>query len=281
VSQHVSAAETTSDDVVRKVSGSSFYAAMRILPKAPRAAMYEIYAFCRAVDDIADDPGPVAGRKEQLQRWRGDIHSLYAGATPPHLGGLKSAIQNFNLRQDDFLAIIDGMEMDVGPPIRAPQLSTLDLYCDRVASAVGRLSVRVFGIDGDAGVTLAHHLGRALQLTNILRDLDEDAAVGRLYLPSEALRDAGIFATEPEMVLANPALARACAFVAEKARDHFQQADKILARCRRWNARAPSIMGEAYKLILDALERRGWTPPRHPVRVGRPRLLWILLRHAF
>jgi presqualene diphosphate synthase len=281
MSQPVTAAGNATDDVVRKVSGSSFYAAMRMLPKVQRAAMFEIYAFCRAVDDIADDPCPPAGRMEQLQRWRGDIHSLYAGSTAPHLRGLKSAIENFDLRPDDFLTIIDGMEMDVGAPIRAPEMSILDLYCDRVASAVGRLSVRIFGIKGDAGVALAHQLGRALQLTNILRDLDEDAAIGRLYLPSEALRKAGITAIEPASVLSSPEIGKACAFVAEKARYHFQEADRIMARCPRRNARTPNIMAEAYKLILDALEHRGWKPPRHPVRVGRPRLLWILLRHAF
>jgi len=242
--------------------------------------MYEIYAFCRAVDDIADDPGPAAGRKERLQKWRDDVHLLYSGGSPAHLRGLKSAIQNFDLRQEDLLAIFDGMEMDVGSPIRAPDMSMLDLYCDRVASAVGRLSVRIFGIPGEAGIALAHHLGRALQLTNILRDLDEDAAVGRLYLPCEALRQAGISGTDPEPVLADPAISKACAIIAEKARGHFQEADKIMAGCPRRNARAPSIMARAYRLILDALERRGWLPPRHPVRVGMPQLLWILLRHA-
>jgi presqualene diphosphate synthase len=277
----VSAAENTSEEAARKASGSSFYAAMRILPKAQRAAMYEIYAFCRAVDDIADDPGPAAGRKEQLQQWRRNVRSLYAGATLPRLGGLKSAIETFGLRQEDFLSIVDGMEMDVGDPIRAPDLSTLDLYCDRVASAVGRLSVRVFGIPGEDGVNLAHHLGRALQLTNILRDLDEDAAVGRLYLPAEALREAGIGATDPAIVLSDPALGKVCARVGAKAREHFGEAEKIMARCPRRNARAPSVMGEAYKLILDALEQRGWQSPRQPVRVGKPQLLWILVRHAF
>jgi presqualene diphosphate synthase len=281
MSQHVSAAGNVTDDAARKASGSSFYAAMRILPKVQRAAMFEIYAFCRAVDDIADDTGPAAGRLAQLQRWRADIRSLYAGSAPPNLRELKTAIQNFDLRQDDFLAIIDGMEMDVRSPIRAPEMSILDLYCDRVASAVGRLSVRIFGIDGEPGIALAHHLGRALQLTNILRDLDEDAAIGRLYLPSETLREAGIDATDPALVLSNPAIEKACALIVEKARYHFQEADKIMARCPRRNARAPSIMAEAYKLILDSLAQRGWTPPRHPVRVGRPRLLWILLRHAF
>jgi phytoene synthase len=278
----LSTAETTSGEAGRKASGSSFYAAMRILPKTQRAAMYEIYAFCRAVDDVADDPGPVAGRKEQLQQWRRDVHSLYSGAaTPPHLRGLQTAIRNFDLREDDCLAIIDGMEMDVGDPIRAPDASTLDLYCDRVASAVGRLSVRVFGIPGEAGIALAHHLGRALQLTNILRDLDEDAGVGRLYLPCEALRAAGIDATDPAEVLSSPTLAQACQNVAAKARGHFQAADKIMAGCPRRNARAPGIMADAYRLILDALEQRGWRAPRHPVRVGKPQLLWILLTHAF
>jgi presqualene diphosphate synthase len=277
----VSAAETTAEDAGRKASGSSFYAAMRILPKTQRAAMYEIYAFCRAVDDIADDPGPVVGRMERLQQWRDDIHALYVGTPPLHLHGLKTAIQNFDLREDNFLAIIDGMEMDVSAPIRAPDLSTLDVYCDRVASAVGRLSVRIFGISGDAGIALAHHLGRALQLTNILRDLDEDATVGRLYLPGETLREAGITATDPEVVLRDPALANVCASLVEKARYHFRESDKIMAGFPRRNARAPGIMGEAYKLILDALVKRGWSAPRRPVRVGKPQLLWILLRHMF
>jgi squalene synthase HpnD len=281
MSNALSAAGNTTDEVAQKVSGSSFYAAMRMLPKAQRTAMFEIYSFCRTVDDIADDTGPAVGRMEQLQRWRDNIRAVYAGAAPPRLRGLKSAIDDFGLRREDFLAIIDGMEMDVPSPVRAPEMSILDLYCDRVASAVGRLSVRVFGIDEEPGIALAHHLGRALQLTNILRDLDEDAAIGRLYLPGEALREAGIAVTEPAVALSNPAIPGVCALIAGKARQHFREADTIMSRCRRRTTRAPNIMSEVYKLVLDALERRGWNPPRHPVRVGRLRLLWILSRHAF
>src|SRR5208282_1445128 len=163
---------------------------MRILPRAQREAMFEIYSFCRAVDDIADDPGPREPRREQLARWRSDIDAVYCKAPPPQLGGLAQAVRTFDLQRVDFIAIIDGMEMDVVADIRAPDRATLDLYCDRVACAVGRLSVRVFGMQPDAGIALAHHLGRALQLTNVLRDLDEDAALGRLYLPREALQAA-------------------------------------------------------------------------------------------
>ncbi len=122
---------------------------------------------------------------------------------------------------EDFLAVIDGMEMDVAADIRAPDRATLDLYCDRVASAVGRLSVRVFGMAREDGLALAHHLGRALQLTNILRDVDEDAAIGRLYLPREALRKAGIVSTDPATVLTNPALGEACDAVVGARAAHF------------------------------------------------------------
>ena len=152
--------------------------------------------------------------------------------------------------------------MDVLGDIRAPDEATLDLYCNRVASAVGRLSVRVFGMEEQDGIALAHHLGRALQLTNILRDLDEDAAFGRLYLPAEALRDAGITASDPATVLASPALGQVCARVVERAREHFAQADKIMARSARRTVRAPRIMAEAYRLILDRLVARGWSHPR-------------------
>ena len=129
--------------------------------------MFEIYSFCRAVDDIADDPGPREPRRGQLQAWRADIDALYAGAPPQHLAGLAQAVKQFNLKREDFMAVIDGMAMDVDADIRAPDQATLDLYCDRVACAVGRLSVRVFGMAPDAGLALAHHLGCALQLTNI------------------------------------------------------------------------------------------------------------------
>src|ERR1700689_2053161 len=191
-----------------RASGSSFYAGMRILPRAQREAMFEIYSFCRAVDDVADDPGPRDIRRGEIQGWRNDIEALYAGAPPQHLSGLARATRRFDLQREDFLAVIDGMEMDVLADIRAPDRATLDLYCDRVACAVGRLSVRVFGMADEAGIALAHHLGRALPLTNILRDLDGDAAMGRFYLPREELQAAGITATEPALVLAHPAIAK-------------------------------------------------------------------------
>ncbi len=252
---------------------------MRILPRAQREAMYEIYSFCRAVDDIADDPGPREPRRRQLAQWRADVDAIYAGSPPPALGALAQAVRRFNLQRQDLIAIIDGMEMDVIADIRAPDQATLDLYCDRVACAVGRLSVRVFGVPHDAGLALAHHLGMALQLTNILRDLDEDASLGRLYLPREALQAHGIAATDPAQVLAHPAVAEVCDEIVMLAERHFRKAGEIMAQNPRRAVRAPRIMGEGYHVILEGLVARGFAPPRRRVRLPRARLLFIVLRN--
>jgi squalene synthase HpnD len=274
-------AAAASDSAAERAAGSSFYNAMRILPRAQREAMFQIYAFCRQVDDIADSTGPRAVRREQLDCWRADVNALYSGRPVARTQGLNAPVRDFALRQEDFQAIIDGMEMDVVADIRAPDDETLDLYCDRVASAVGRLSVRVFGMEERDGLALAHHLGRALQLTNILRDLDEDAAVGRLYLPAQALHAAEIGATEPAAVLLNPALGTACQIIVDRARVHFAHADTIMARSARRLVRAPRIMAEAYRAILHSLVERGWSYPRRPIHIPRARLLWIIMRHAF
>ena len=262
-------------------SGSSFYAAMRILPHAQREAMFQIYSFCRQVDDIADSDGPRPERLAALQRWREDIDALYRGDPPPRLRDYAASVQRFDLQREDFLAIVDGMEMDVPQDIRAPDLATLDLYCDRVASAVGRLSVRVFGLAQDDGILLAHHLGRALQLTNILRDIDEDAVIGRLYLPREGLLHAGITSTDPLEVIADPALPRVCAPLIERARAHFEKADEVMSRNPRRVVRAPRIMSKYYRAILELLVARGFDGPRAPVRLDKMARIAILLRYAF
>jgi phytoene synthase len=262
-------------------SGSSFYAAMRILPEAQREAMFQIYSFCRQVDDIADSDGPRVQRLAALQQWRDDIDALYQGHPPARLRDYAASVQRFGLEREDFLAIVDGMEMDVPQDIRAPDIATLDLYCDRVASAVGRLSVRVFGLPREDGIRLAHHLGRALQLTNILRDIDEDAAIGRLYLPKEGLAQAGIASTDPLVVAADPQLPKVCSPLVERARDHFAKSDEIMARNSRRAVRAPRIMSRYYCAILELLVARGFANPRTPVRLNKMARIGILLRHAF
>jgi phytoene synthase len=263
-------------------AGSSFYTAMRILPEAQREAMFSVYGFCRAVDDIADDRGPAgaAERLAALDRWRADIAAMCAGHAPPHLGPLAQATRRYHLRREDFDAVIDGMAMDAERDIRAPDWATLDLYCDRVASAVGRLSVRIFGLGEAPGVALAHHLGRALQLTNILRDIDEDAAQGRLYLPREALAEAGILTDDPLKAAADPKLAEACLEAAERARAHFDKAQAIMGAAPRAAVKAPRLMAAAYGSILDRMVRQGFAPPRQRAKASRLRLIGALLRYG-
>jgi len=257
-------------DHASTASGSSFYAAMRMLPRKQREAMFQIYSFCRQVDDIADSHGP---RPERLA-------ALYHGHPPPRLQDYAASVKTFGLKREDFLAIVDGMEMDVPQDIRAPDMATLDLYCDRVASAVGRLSVRVFGLPENDGILLAHHLGRALQLTNILRDIDEDAGLGRLYLPREGLLLAGITSDNPQKVIAERSLPKVCQGLVERAKAHFEKADEIMKRNSRRRVRAPRIMSKYYRAILDLLIARGFAAPREPVRVPKMAKIAIILRYA-
>ena len=271
--------DTTPAALQAQVSGSSFYAGMRVLPRAERAAMYAIYGFCRMVDDIADDEvGDRPSRAIALDRWRHDLDKLYAGRDPGQAALLVEAVRRFALRREDFEAVIDGMAMDVARDIRWPVMAELDLYCDRVASAVGRLSVRVFGMDETPGIALAHDLGRALQLTNILRDIDEDAAIGRVYLPEEALLGAGIALTSPMDVIADPRVDAACRTVAQVARAHYAKAHAVLVSRPRGHLLAPRLMEAVYSKVLTRTEALGWAPPRRRVTMSKPALLWTVAR---
>ena len=262
-------------------AGSSFYAGMRILPRPQRQAMYAIYGFCRAVDDIADDVGADRGeRRRALDAWRADIEALYAGEAPGRAAMVADAARRYDLDKADFLAVIDGMQMDVDEDIRGPDLTTLDLYCDRVASAVGRLSVRIFGMDRAPGLALARELGRALQLTNILRDIDEDAAIGRLYLPRVLLEAHGLDPSDPMAAIADPRIDGVCRSVAENAHGHYRAAGKVLSARPAGRLAAPRIMAAIYGRLLQRLERQGWRPPRTRARLGKGEMLWLALRRG-
>ena len=264
--------------VVRR-AGTSFYRGMKVLPRDRRFAMYAIYAFCRLVDDVADEPAPIADKLAGLADWRRRVAALYRGcATDAVTRVLLPAVQRYKLRQQDFLAVIDGMEMDT-EAIVAPNLATLDLYCDRVAAAVGRLSVRAFGDASADADQVAWHLGRALQLTNILRDVAEDAGRGRLYLPRVWREEAGM-PWDPHDVLRHAALPALCARMAAQAHRHFAKAEAAMARCAPRAMRPARLMGATYAALLDRLQRRGWARPNIPVHLPKWQQLWIALRYA-
>jgi phytoene synthase len=262
-----------------RAAGTSFHRGMRILPPDRRAAMYAIYAFCRIVDDIVDEPGDPAAKAAALDDWRAQIAALYttpATADQPVTRELLAAVQRYHLRQQDFAAIIDGMQTDAEHIVVAPTLAELDLYCDRVAAAVGRLSVRAFGDASPNADAVAWALGRALQYTNILRDLDEDAQRGRLYLPREWL-DAEHIPPDPAAALHSPRLPAVCATMLAAARAYFTQAEAAMAQCDRRTMRPARLMAASYRAVLDALEQRGWQRLADKPRVGAWRKLRILL----
>ncbi|MFN3077587.1 MAG: presqualene diphosphate synthase HpnD [Alphaproteobacteria bacterium] len=261
-------------------SGSSFYLAMRMLSVERRKAMFAIYAFCRKVDDVADEGGTEAEKLAALAWWREEVDRILEGQPSDALGmALANATMGFDLHRSDFLAVIDGMEMDARERMRAPTLAELDLYCDRVASAVGRLSNRVFGLSAADGNPLAHELGRALQLTNILRDVGEDAARGRLYLPREFLERHGV-PLDPEGAIRHPALPLVCADLATLAEGHFAGARAALARCDRHKVRPPAMMMAVYRKLLERLIQSGWQPLTPPVALTKLEKLAIAFRHV-
>jgi squalene synthase HpnD len=263
-----------------EAAGTSFYWAMRLLPRERRDGMYAVYAFCREVDDIADD-WPEAERAAGLAGWREEIAALYAGHPRRLIArALAGPVERFALRQDDFHDIIAGMEMDAFADIRAPDLATLDLYCARVAGAVGHLSVHVFGDASPAAHRVADALGRALQLTNILRDLDEDARRGRLYLPRELLDRHGIRGDDPAAAIRHPALPAVCRDLAAIALGHFDAAAAAMAECSRRAMRPAATMGALYRAMLDRLLRDGWRDPTARTSLSKGQKLRLVLRHG-
>lgn len=263
-------------------SGSSFYWPMRLLPRERRTAMHAVYAFCRAVDDIADGPAPAAEKRRALEGWRAELDRVHGGAPRTAVGrALAAAVARFGLARADLAAVIEGVEMDVSGAAHAPDLATLELYCARVAGAVGLLSVRVFGADSEAARRGALALGHAMQLTNILRDLSEDAARGRLYLPREILQRHGIATADPGAATRHPAIGRACAELAAIAETRFGEAERAFAACPRRRLRPALAMMAVYRLLLRRLGDRGWAPLADKPRIGRATLLWTALRAGF
>ncbi len=268
-------------------ASTSFYWAMRLLPRQQREAMFAVYSFCRKVDDIADSETlSDADKRKQLNAWRAEIDALYAGQPSwPETRALAEPISLFSLRRDDFMDVIAGMEMDVGEPVTAPDLATFDLYVDRVACAVGRLCVCVFGDPSQHGVSVAHHTGRALQITNILRDVDEDAGISRVYLPRELLEKHGLDWSNPKTLTSQPGFVAMWRELAETARQEYDFADQAMALCRRDVMRPARIMKSVYQRNLErmmALPDAALADPAVSKRlVGGKEKLLIALRHGF
>lgn len=269
---------------VTRAAGSSFYWGMRILPEDRRDAMFAVYSFCREVDDIADGDDPVEDKRRQLDAWRREIDALYApdqvGSDTHVLRALARAIRLYHLEKKDFFDVISGMEMDTDETIVAPDCERLQLYCDRVAGAVGLLSVQIFGDSSETAQKFALALGTALQLTNILRDLKDDAAMGRLYLPREQLVAHGVPIDTPDEILGHPKLPEICASVAERARDKYAEADLLLAQSDARALKPAVVMMMNYRRVLDRMIANRWRDLDDDAGLSKPEKLWITLRYG-
>jgi phytoene synthase len=194
---------------------------------------------------------------------------------------LAEPVSTYGLQQADFHAVIDGMDMDAAERVRIEDCDELRLYCDRVACAVGRLSTRIFGLDAETGRRLAFSLGQALQLTNILRDLCEDADRDRLYLPADLLAAAGVDPRgDAASVLRRRGVADVCESIAGTAAQRFAEARKIIAGCDRRQVRPAAVMMEVYQRTYRRLVARGWQRWAEPVSVPAAEKLWVAVRHG-
>jgi phytoene synthase len=269
-------------DAVRR-AGSSFSAGMAILPHARRRAMYALYGFCRAVDDIADAPAPIADKQAELDAWAAELDRIYAGQGTSALGReLVLAVGDYGLPRAEFDLILEGMAIDAARSVRVADRVALAAYARRVAGAVGVLSCRIFGVDGDAADPFAVYLGETLQLTNILRDVDEDAAIDRLYLPLDRIAAAGIPAEgHAQAIVADPRIEGICKDLSDEVHLRYEAVDDMAPAKYRQALRSAKLMQLGYEGIFRKLVVRGWRDRSYRPRLGKREAFRALMTARF
>jgi phytoene synthase len=259
-------------------SGSSFYHSFRFLPADRRRAITALYAFCREVDDVVDECSDANVARTTLNWWRAEVTAIYGGKPQhPVAQALAPIVQRFNLSQEHLLEIIDGMEMDLDQP-RYPDFKSLQLYCYRVASVVGLLSAEIFGYTDRKTLKYAHDLGIAFQLTNIIRDVGEDARRNRIYLPMDELQQFGVTAADILNSRETDNFRKLMAFQVERARRYYRQAIDQLPAVDRKSQRTGLIMAAIYQATLDEVVSSGCHVLKERVSLGTGYKLWLALR---
>jgi phytoene synthase len=259
-------------------SGSSFYHSFRFLPADRRRAITALYAFCREVDDVVDECSDANVARTTLNWWRMQVAETYGGKPQhPVCQALAPIVQRFNLSQEHLLEIIDGMEMDLDQP-RYPDFKSLQLYCYRVASVVGLLSAEIFGYTDRKTLKYAHDLGIAFQLTNIIRDVGEDARRNRIYLPMDELQQFGVTAADILNSRETDNFRKLMAFQVERARRYYRQAIDQLPAVDRKSQRTGLIMAAIYQATLDEVVSSGCHVLKERVSLGHGYKLWLALR---
>jgi len=261
-------------------SGSSFYYSFRFLPPIQRQAIIALYAFCREVDDTVDEISETDIARAKLEWWREEIQRTFKSeATHPVGKALEVALKNFDLHEEYFMEIIDGMAMDLDQ-FSYPEFKQLALYCHRAASVVGLLSVEIFGYKNRKTLKYAENLGMALQLTNIIRDVREDAERGRIYLPQDELQKFNISSDDLLALKTSPELTALLEFQTERAKEYYRIAMDNLPKEDRYSQRTGLIMSAIYEATLDEIVKDNFQVMKHRVSLTPIRKLWIAWRTA-
>ncbi len=260
---------------ITRRSGSSFASTFWMLPKPKRNALHAIYAFCRLADDIADDPEIAGNRTALLTRWREELDDAFRGKAQHAVGvALSDAVERFRLPERVFLDLLAGVEFDLANgPIET--FDDLQLYCYRVASTVGLLVVRILGFENPRSLEFAETLGIAVQLTNVIRDVGDDASTGRIYLPKAELERFGV---STESILAGQMTAELqlmLSFNAKRAASYYERAEQLLPDEDRRALRPATAMGRIYRALLDELIERNFPCFEQPVRLSKSRRVVI------
>ena len=269
---------TTPDDYCSEkaaASGSSFYQSFRFLPPPRRRAITALYAFCREVDDVVDEVSDPAVARVKLAWWRTEVHAIFSG-TPRHpvAQALQSVVRDFPLPEEHFQAVIDGMNMDLEQN-RYLDFTTLERYCHRVAGVVGLMSAEIFGRTQAATLDYARNLGIAFQLTNIIRDVGEDARRGRIYLPQDEMAAAGVTAEDLFQRRVTPEFQTLMKQQVVRARTFYSTAMSALPAVDRRAQRPGLIMAAIYEALLTEIERDGFHVLDQRIALTPVRKAWL------
>ena len=262
-------------------SGSSFYYSFRLLPPERRNAIQALYAYCREVDDVVDESSDSNLARVKLAWWRTEIDAIYTGIPQhPVALALRSTVERFGLQRGQLQTVIDGMQMDL-ELARYVDFAALEVYCDRVAGVVGAMAAEIFGYEDPATRGYARDLGIAFQLTNIIRDVGEDARRGRIYLPHDELARFGVAPSDVLRASTTPAFADLMRFQVDRAREWYQRALAKLPARDRHAQRAGLAMAAIYRTLLDEIARDGYRVLDRRIALTPLRKLWIATRAAW
>lgn len=254
------------------------------MPLGKRNAMYTIYAFFRHIDDIVDGDKDVSEKLDLIEAWRQELDNIYDKKTPVTEIGRKiyKNCMRFKLPKSEFIKLIDSITMDLPNPVQAPSMEEFNRYCRGVAGVPGNLSLRIFGCEDEKLIeNLATTLGTALQITNILRDVKEDAMADRLYIPKEFLEKAGITSTDPQSVIVDKNLAIAREELAQIAAKNYDEAYRLIKQLDKKTARSVMIIASIYKRYFDIMQNRGWEVISPKPTIGKMKKLGLALRAFF